>query len=120
MPTAKARPADLTGARAEALRNERAEELKAREGEISLINARAEQERKEPVDLSNGPGPQPQEIESSGTVEVQKATKKLRVNTDLESVTIGRGNHWDFETGREYVVPAYVYDHLEEKGYVWH
>jgi hypothetical protein len=44
----------------------------------------------------------------------------IRVNEDLEKVTIGAGNHYDFEAGRRYSVPKHVADHLEEKGYVWH
>lgn len=46
--------------------------------------------------------------------------KKLRVNTDLENVTIGWGNNYSFFVGQKYKVPQHVYDHLEEKGYVWH
>ena len=51
---------------------------------------------------------------------VEQAFRVMRVNTDLEDVTIGQGNHFTFREGVRYKVPAMVYDHLEEKGYVWH
>ena len=44
----------------------------------------------------------------------------FRVNETLEDVTIGQGNTFTFEEGRQYRVPRYVRDHLEEKGYIWH
>lgn len=43
----------------------------------------------------------------------------MRVVEDLEDVTIGYGNTFTFEAGRTYKVPAFVYNHLAEKGYVW-
>jgi len=44
----------------------------------------------------------------------------LRVNTDLEDITIGKDNHFTFREGVPYKVPRYVYDHLDEKQYVRH
>lgn len=44
----------------------------------------------------------------------------IRVNEDLDNVTIGVDNHYNFQAGRQYKVPKNVADHLEEKGYVWH
>jgi hypothetical protein len=58
-------------------------------------------------------GEVPAPREADGTV-------VLRVNTDLEDVTIGAGNNYTFMEGQAYRVPRHVYDHLEEKGYVWH
>lgn len=49
---------------------------------------------------------------------VEEAFRVLRVNTDLEDITIGKDNHYTFRVGVPYKVKAHVYDHLAEKGYV--
>lgn len=51
---------------------------------------------------------------------VEQSFRIMRVNTDLPDVTIGKDNHFTFREGTRYKVPQYVYDHLDEKGYVWH
>jgi hypothetical protein len=126
MPTARnvARPGDLTGRNKAALAKEHAEELKAREHEISLINAQAAAERDDtvhevvPRDLSAPPVPAP--IEVSEAVEVETPMREFRVNTSLENMTFGHGNHFDFEEGVRYKAPKALYDHLDGLGYIWH
>jgi hypothetical protein len=51
---------------------------------------------------------------------VEQAFRIMRVNTDLPDVTIGKDNHFTFRENQRYKVPQYVYDHLDEKGYVYH
>jgi hypothetical protein len=46
--------------------------------------------------------------------------KVLRVNEDLEDVTIGKGRNLTFKTGVYYKVEPDVYEHLNEKGFVYH
>jgi len=55
-----------------------------------------------------------------GVQVVESPTTTIRVNADLEQVTIGLGNTFTFEEGKQYRVPQFVADHLEERGYVWH
>lgn len=64
----------------------------------------------------------PKEVIRTGTAApvVEAAFKVMRVNTDLEDITIGKDNHYTFREGVRYKVPAMVYSHLEEKGYVYH
>jgi hypothetical protein len=50
----------------------------------------------------------------------QAPARTIRINSTLESVTIGAGNHYTFNEGEKYTVPAHVAEHLESKGYVWH
>lgn len=60
-------------------------------------------------------------VDDGGAVrQVEDQTQVIRVNEDIEDVTIGAGNTYNFEAGRQYRVPKAVADHLEEKGYVWH
>jgi hypothetical protein len=119
-----ARPGDLTGRTKAALAKEHAEELKQREGEIALINAAAAEEKEntvvevKPRDLSAPPAPAP--IEVADAVEVETPTREFRVNTALENMTFGHGNHYDFEEGVRYKAPKALYDHLDSLGYIWH
>lgn len=68
----------------------------------------------------NGVGPAPVVEVQPEMVTVGGGDKVIRVNTKLEDVTIGQGNHYTFEEGKRYKVPAHVAAHLEEKGYIWH
>lgn len=126
MPTARnvARPGDLTGRNKAALAKEHAEELKAREAEISLMNEQAAKERDDtihdvvPRDFS-APAPAAP-VEVSDVVEVEVPMVTFRVNTPIEQMTFGHGNHFDFEEGVKYRAPKPLYDHLDDLGYVWH
>jgi len=120
MPRAAVRPGDVTGREKARLEKEAAVELEARRGEITLMAEAQRAENLDVVDLTNGPIVAPEVIEVVEVVDVKRADRELRVNTDLEQVTFGAGNHYDFQEGRRYKVPADLYDHLDEKGYVWH
>lgn len=65
--------------------------------------------------------PQPQQrgpVQQREAPVVEQAHRVLRVNTDLEDITIGKDNHFTFRVGVPYKVQKHVYDHLAEKGYV--
>lgn len=109
------RPGDITGRKAAMLAEQSKEELKARAEELTMFNAAAEEERKEVVSLVSEPA-----IESQGQVQVEVPVKTFRVNSTLENMTFGHGNTYSFEEGRTYKAPKALYDHLEEKGYIWH
>jgi len=63
---------------------------------------------------------QPPEVVRQAAPKVEQSFRIMRVNTDLPDVTIGKDNHFTFRENQRYKVPAYVYDHLDEKGYVYH
>lgn len=115
-PRVTKRPGDVTGRKAQLLAEEYKEEQKAREGEIALMTAEAAEERRETVDIT----PRSNEVQVGNSVEVEVPMKTFRVNTTLDMMTFGHGNNYDFEEGRVYKAPKYIYDHLEEKGFVWH
>lgn len=60
----------------------------------------------------------PQRVEQRQAPVVEQAHRILRVNTDLEDITIGKDNHYTFLVNSVYKVPAHVWEHLYEKGYV--
>ncbi|MFE4681526.1 hypothetical protein ACFRNJ_11910 [Streptomyces sp. NPDC056721] len=118
-----ARPGDLTGRTKAALAKEHAEDLKARENEISLMNAAAAAERDETVHEVKPRQPESAVdtvVEVADAIEVETPMREFRVNTSLENMTYGIGNHFDFEEGVRYKAPKALYDHLDALGYIWH
>lgn len=115
---------DYTGRQKAKLQAEHAEELAKREAEISLINQQEQDFRaNSTVDLTQG-GPI---IIDDGDVMQLEADDQLnqsevivRVNQDIEQMTVGAGTSYDFVVGQKYKVPRHIADHLEEKGLVWH
>lgn len=59
-----------------------------------------------------------QQVQAVDPTQVQKTSVLIRARYDLEQVTIGHGNHYDFEEGRKYRVPPNVANHLSERGLV--
>jgi hypothetical protein len=75
----------------------------------------SEEELARPIVVDDSP-----EVMDFGVETVDQGTTVIRVNETLPNVTIGAGNHYNFEEGKQYEVPRHVAAHLEEKGYVWH
>uniref|UniRef100_A0AAU3I9W6 Uncharacterized protein n=1 Tax=Streptomyces sp. NBC_01393 TaxID=2903851 RepID=A0AAU3I9W6_9ACTN len=118
-----ARPGDLTGRAKAALAKEHAEELSRRENEISLMNAAAAAERDDTVHEAKPRQPEAvvdTVVEVADAIEVETPMREFRVNTSLENMTFGHGNHFDFEEGVRYKAPKALYDHLDSLGYIWH
>lgn len=114
--TTQKSPADVTGRKAALLAAEHQEELAERAKEMSILTASAAEEKANMVvDYS-----QPQVQETEEVEVVEEAVMTMRVNTELSQVTIGHGNEYNFEPDVKYRVPKNVYDHLDERGYVWH
>ena len=66
--------------------------------------------------------PEPDEVQSQ-SVDVENPGLRLvefRVNESVPQVTVGHGNTFDLVEGQKYKAPKYVYDHLEEKGLIYH
>lgn len=126
-------PTDHTGAKRDQLQQEHVEEISRRQNELTM-QQRAAAESDEIHDVTT---PQKRaEMErapatrAAGSVKVvgapslpeadKEGTVVIRINSDLEEVTIGAGNVFTFHEGERYRVPLKVAQHLEEKGYVWH
>lgn len=117
---AKAKVTDVTGRQREKLIKDNAEALQARANEMSLATAEAEFRNEiEVTDLSNPSAPTIiDEVEDLGVTTADDSVV-VRVAEDLPWVTIGAGNHYSFEVGKKYKVPAHVAQHLKEKGYLY-
>lgn len=115
MPPRK-RAGDLTGNRTSELQEKHADELKQKANRLTMLQAAAETEMQQPVDLS---GPDTETVgEGDATVEVKRKKLRVRAMEDVEA-TIGAGNNYRLEKGRTYDLPAHVAEHLLEKGLVW-
>lgn len=114
---------DLTGKIKQEKTAEVQQEQKAKAKSMAMATAAVEAEKnEEPIDLAPIPTV---EVEKDGEIEILSvdASEKevtFKVNSTLESVTIGYGNNYNFEQGQKYKAPQSVYDYLEEKGLIWH
>lgn len=127
-PRQRRSPADHTGAQRDKLEKEHREEMERRSQELGMATQAATQASNEVTDYSGVRelgteegavaviigGDEPEIVDSGERAVV------IRVNMDLDDVTIGAGNNYTFKEGQSYKVPQHVADHLEEKGYVWH
>lgn len=118
------RAGDFTGKQKAALSEKHAAEQEARSNQIALATAEAAAAQDtETVDLV----PRKEEVKQEKVgevavqdVDVEEPIVEFRVTENLEMVTIGQGNHYDFAQGQKYKAPKHIYDHLEEKGLIWH
>lgn len=118
MATARKGAGDFTGRQTEKLVADNKEELLKRAQEISIMAEVEAEENAKPVDYTNGPSPKEEDLEIH-EVSLESPTRTVTLNTTLESMTFGAGQHYTFEAGRKYVVPADLARHLKEKGYIW-
>jgi hypothetical protein len=117
----KSKATDITGRKREELTKQHAEELARRSEEMSIITAiEAERLETEVTDLTNPARPTTviDEVEPVG-VDLADDSVVVRVAEDIESMTIGVGNHYSFRAGQKYRVSKAVADHLREKGYLY-
>jgi hypothetical protein len=113
---------DFTGRERARLQKEHSEQLALRAEEMSMATAAAASEAANSITDLTGRPDAPVIVDSVEEVEinVSEAVVVIRVNEDIEDMTLGVGNNYTFKAGQKYKVPKHVADHLEEKGYVWH
>lgn len=120
MAVSRPKPSDATGVARQKAIKKNAEELKRREQEMTTIAAaearRLESEvfdpkTEETVEIVD-------EVISLGT-EFADETVLVRTVADIESMTWGYGNVYNFQAGVKYKVPKDLADHLESLGYLY-
>lgn len=100
---------DLTGRQAEKLADQKAAQLAERAGQISTINPIPEA-----ILTPN------EDAVSDRPIVAKSSNHRIRVNADLDDVTIGQNNIFTFKRDTFYNVSDHVYNHLEEKGLIYH
>lgn len=113
---------DFTGRERARLQKEHAEELSLRAEQMSMATAAAAADAANSITDLTGRPDAPVVIDSVEEVEinVSEAVVVIRVNEDIDEMTLGVGNNYTFKAGQKYKVAKHVADHLEEKGYIWH
>ncbi len=116
-------PQDVTGRIAEELAEKHAEELAARAGQLSTITGTVPLNADEETEVDYTKPAEPVAADA-GEIQIGSATgeasRKIRVNSDIEQMTVGPGTSYDFKRGVVYRVPSHVALILEQKGLVWH
>jgi hypothetical protein len=112
-------PQDYTGRQKEELALANAEEIAVRSEEIGLLTSAKRNAESELVDLSSNK-PVVTEVKEVEDVEVEAKPVRCKVNTDVEQMTYGHGNEYNLYVGREYLLPADVFNHLDTLGYIYH
>lgn len=113
----KAKPTDVTGRVREQLLEENAEALQAKANEMSMATATAQAKLNEVIDATV-PDRQAVIVDNPIEVGVQDETVVIRVVQDIENMTLGAGNNYNFKAGQKYSVTKAVAAHLKEKGYL--
>ena len=120
MATKPTSPMDATGRAVEEAAKRNEAELAKRKDEISI--SRQMEEISLANDIFDPKKPdQPlliDEIEEMG-VSVNNDKVVIRVNSDIEDMTFGVGNHYTFKAGVRYSVPRGLADYLQGLGYLW-
>lgn len=113
----KSKPTDVTGRVREQLLEENAEALQARANEMSMATAQAKAKLEEVIDATV---PDRQVVIVDDPIEVgsQEESIVIRVVQDIENMTLGAGNTYNFKAGQKYSVTKAVAAHLKEKGYL--
>ena len=117
---ARPKASDFTGREREKLQKEHAEELALRAQEMSMASAAAAEEAANSITDLTQKAPVVIDAVEEVELNLSSATVVIRVNDDIEDMTLGVGNNYTFKAGQKYKVPKMVADHLEEKGYIWH
>lgn len=120
MATQKTSPLDATGKAAEDAAKRNAKELKQRQDEISTTR-QAEEELLETAVFDPKNPDQPMLIDEIEEIGVSLNNDKviIRTITDIDDMTYGVGNTYNFKSGVKYSVPRGLADYLEGLGYIW-
>lgn len=121
MAAKKTSPLDATGKAAEDAAKQNAEELKKRKDELATVR-QEESEIEETAVFDPKKPDEPlliDEVEEVG-VNVRGQEKVIiRTITDIENMTYGVGNVYNFKSGVKYSVPRDLAAYLESLGYTW-
>lgn len=115
---AKAKPTDATGVMREKLAAQAAEEQAERAAEMSMATAQAKVKLETEVIDATVPDRQTIIVDEVVTVASADDAVEIRVIEDIENMTLGAGNNYNFKAGQKYRVTKHVAQHLKEKGYL--
>jgi hypothetical protein len=112
----KAKPTDVTGRKREALVAENLENMQEKANTMSM--ATAEAKIKLETEVIDATVPERQVVIIDPVLNVDEGEVEIRVIEDIENMTLGSGNNYNFKAGQRYKVTKHVAQHLKEKGYL--
>jgi hypothetical protein len=115
---AKAKPTDVTGRIREQMIADNQEAMVERANEMSMATAQAKVKLDTEVIDATVPERQTVIVDEAVTVGGDESNVEIRVVQDLENMTLGAGNNYNFKAGQKYKVTKHVAQHLKEKGYL--
>ena len=114
----KAKPADVTGRKREAMVAANLEEMQEKANSMSMATAEAKIKLETEVIDATAPDRQTVIVDDPIKLGNQEDTVVIRVIETIENMTLGVGNNYSFKAGQKYQVTKAVADHLKEKGYL--
>ena len=115
---AKAKPTDATGVVREKLMEQNAQALQERASEMSMATAEAKVKLETEVIDATVPDRPTVIVDQVITVGKEDDNVEIRVIENIENMTLGAGNNYNFRAGQKYRVTRDVAQHLKEKGYL--
>jgi hypothetical protein len=112
----KAKPTDVTGRVREQLAADALEAQQERANSMSM--ATAEAAIKLETEVIDATIPERQTIIVDKVTTVNEGEVEIRVIENIENMTLGSGNNYNFKAGQKYKVTKHVAQHLQEKGYL--
>ena len=114
----KAKPTDATGVIREQLLEQNAEAMQERANEMSMATAQAKAKLDTDIIDATVPDRQTVIVDEVITVGNTDDSVEIRVVENIENMTLGAGNNYNFKAGQKYRVTKAVAQHLKEKGYL--
>jgi len=112
----KAKPTDVTGRVREQLAADALEAQQDRANSMSM--ATAEAQIKLETEVIDATIPERQTVIVDKVTTVNEGEVEIRVIENVENMTLGSGNNYNFKAGQKYKVTRDVAQHLQEKGYL--
>lgn len=112
------KPTDVTGRMREQQLEDNLEALQERAAEMSMASATAAVKLETEVIDATVPDRQTVIVDEVITVGNSDDSVEIRVIENIENMTLGAGNNYNFKAGQKYKVTKQVAQHLREKGYL--
>jgi chemotaxis protein CheY-P-specific phosphatase CheC len=112
------KPTDVTGRMREQQLEDNLEALQERANEMSMASATAAVKLETEVIDATKPDRQTVIVDEVITVGKEEDSVEIRVIENIENMTLGAGNNYNFKAGQKYKVTKQVAQHLKEKGYL--
>lgn len=113
----KSKPTDVTGRKREAMVEANIDAMQDAANTMSMATAEARVKLETEVIDATKPDRQTVIVDEP-TIISDDAEVVIRVVEDIENMTLGSGNNYNFKAGQKYKVTKHVAQHLQEKGYL--